>query len=101
MLSFLKTAKQDADAVLMASGFSKRFGRADKLLTLFRGKPLARHTLELVCGLGCFHEILFVTASPAVRELAEGLPVRVLWNEHPELGQNESIRLGVAASGAD
>ncbi|MDR0601913.1 MAG: NTP transferase domain-containing protein, partial [Treponema sp.] len=51
------------DAVLLASGFSRRFGNADKLLVLFREKPLARYTLELTSGLGRFREIFFIAAS--------------------------------------
>lgn len=90
------------DAVLMASGFSRRFGGEDKLLFPFRGKPLARHTLELVCGLGpVFRRILFVAAKEEVKALAEGLPVKVIHNAAPEKGQRESVRLGVAASEAD
>ncbi|MDR2159652.1 MAG: hypothetical protein LBP23_06260, partial [Treponema sp.] len=35
----------------MASGFSRRFAPENKLLVPFRGKPLARHTLDLVLGM--------------------------------------------------
>jgi molybdenum cofactor cytidylyltransferase len=87
-------------AVLLASGFSKRFGETDKLLASFRGKPLARHTLELVCGLGCFSRIFFAAAEEPVLALAGGLPVTALRNEHPGRGQRESIRLGLEAAGA-
>ncbi|MDR2484280.1 MAG: nucleotidyltransferase family protein [Treponema sp.] len=89
------------DAVLMASGFSKRFGNADKLLIPFQGRPLARHTLELACGLSCFHRIFFIAATDAVSALARDMPVRILKNERPERGQRESIRLGALASSAD
>ncbi|MDR3302789.1 MAG: nucleotidyltransferase family protein [Treponema sp.] len=88
------------DAILMAAGFSQRFGDANKLLAPFRGKALARHTLDLVCGIACFRRVLFIVADDAVRALAEGLPVSVIHNKHPEFGQRESIRLGVAASDA-
>jgi molybdenum cofactor cytidylyltransferase len=88
------------DAILVASGFSRRFGDANKLLAPFRGKPLSRHTLDLVCGLSCFQRVLFVVADDAVRVLADGLAVSVIRNEHPERGQRESIRLGVSASDA-
>lgn len=82
----------------MASGFSRRFGGADKLLAPFRGKPLARHTLDLVCGLDCFTRIFFTAAENPVFALAGGLPVTVLRNEHPERGRRESIRLGLEAA---
>jgi molybdenum cofactor cytidylyltransferase len=82
----------------MAAGFSKRFGEQNKLLATFRGKPLARHTLDLVCGLDCFSRIVFVAAEDAVLALAGGLPVTAARNEHPERGQRESIRLGLEAA---
>jgi molybdenum cofactor cytidylyltransferase len=85
-------------AILMASGFSKRFGEKNKLLAPFRGKPLARHTLDLVCGLNCFSRIFFVAAEDAVIALAGGLPVMVIRNERPGRGQRESIRLGLDAA---
>jgi molybdenum cofactor cytidylyltransferase len=87
-------------AVLLASGFSKRFGETNKLLAPFRGKPLARHTLDLVCGLDCFSRIIFVAAEEPVLALAVGLPVTAVRNEHPERGQRESIRLGLETAGA-
>jgi molybdenum cofactor cytidylyltransferase len=85
----------------MASGFSKRFGGQNKLRAPFRGKPLARHTLELVCGLECFTGVFFVAAEEPVLALAGGLPLTLVRNEHPAWGQRESIRLGLeAVSGA-
>ncbi|MDR3161234.1 MAG: nucleotidyltransferase family protein [Spirochaetaceae bacterium] len=90
-------------AILMASGFSRRFGEADKLLAVFRGKPLARHTVDLVCGLDCFTRIFFVAAKDPVRALAGGGPerLRVIRNRHPERGRRESIRLGLEAASED
>jgi molybdenum cofactor cytidylyltransferase len=88
-------------AVLMAAGFSRRFGGKNKLLVPFRGKPLARHTLDLVCAAGCFHRIFFITACEEAAELARGLPLTPIRNEHPELGQRESIRLGLEAAKAE
>jgi molybdenum cofactor cytidylyltransferase len=86
-------------AILMASGFSKRFGEENKLLAPFRGKALAWHTMDMVCGLGVFHRIFFVAAEDAVLALAEGLPLTPVRNGHPERGQRESIRLGLTAAG--
>jgi molybdenum cofactor cytidylyltransferase len=92
-------------AILMASGFSRRFGEGNKLLAPFRGKALARHTLDLVCGpdfsLNCFYRIFFVAAEDAVLALAEGLTLTTVRNEHPERGQRESIRLGLRAAGIE
>lgn len=82
-------------AILMASGYSRRLGGENKLL-LF-----APYTLALVTGLNMFDKIIFVCADNSVARLADGLPVTVLRNTHPEKGQRESIRLGVEASDTD
>lgn len=87
-------------AILLASGFSKRFGNENKLLVPFRGKALARHTLDLVCGLHCFSGVFFITADDQVAALAGGLPVTLVRNANPEKGRRESVRLGVEAAGA-
>jgi molybdenum cofactor cytidylyltransferase len=92
--------EQNIFAILMASGFSRRFGSENKLLVPFRGKALARHTLDLVCGMDCFREIIFVAADERTAALAGGLPSRLVRNTAPERGQRESIRLGVEAAGA-
>jgi molybdenum cofactor cytidylyltransferase len=90
-------------AILMASGLSRRFGEKNKLLEPFRGKPLARHTLELAAGLAASFAggIFFVVPDEETAALAEGLagPVAVR-NEAPEKGQRESIRLGLEAAGS-
>jgi len=85
-------------AILMAAGFSRRFGEQNKLLAPFRGKPLARHTLDLVCGIGCFEKVFFVCADEAVAALAGGLDVTTVYNPAPEKGQGESARLGLMAA---
>ena len=102
-------------AILMASGFSERFGGRNKLLVPFRGKPLVRYTLELACSFnGLFSEptndsfenapgfpggIFFVAASNEVIALASDLPmVRSIKNLSPEKGLRESVRLGVEAA---
>jgi molybdenum cofactor cytidylyltransferase len=88
-------------AVLMASGFSRRFGDENKLLFPFNGKPLARHTLELAASLDAFSAVFFVAADDAVAALAKDLPqVTLVRNNAPEKGRRESVRLGVEAAEA-
>lgn len=89
------------DAILMASGFSKRFGGQNKLLQPFNGKPLACHTLELAANSGLFQNIFFITSEPRVAALGEGFPVTHIHNAQPHRGSCESIRLGVSRSNAD
>ena len=86
----------------MASGFSERFGRQNKLLVDFRGKPLARYTLELAAGMHFPGGVFFVASSGDVAALASDLDaVRVIENTAPENGQRESVRLGVEAAGTE
>ena len=65
----------------------------------FRGKPLARHTLELAAGMDFSGGIFFVSASDEVAALAAGLDaVTVLRNAAAEKGRRESMRLGLEAA---
>ena len=89
-------------AILMASGFSKRFGEKNKLLVPFCGKALARYTLELVAGMDFSGGVFFVAASDEVVALSADIAsVTVIKNSGAEKGQRESVRLGVRACGAD
>ena len=94
------TDKGMTAAILMASGFSRRFCGRNKLLIPFRGKPLVRYTLELTAAIGFSGGIFFVTALDDVAALAADLPgVTVIKNAAPEKGQRESVRIGVEAAG--
>ena len=89
-------------AILMASGFSERFGKQNKLLVDFRGKPLARYALELAAGMYFPGGIFFIASSGDVAALAQDFgAVRVLKNNAPEKGLRESVRLGVEAAGTE
>ncbi len=91
----------NVDAVLMASGFSRRFGEENKLLAPFMGKPLLHYPLTLLCNCGMFRTIFVVAHDHEVKQLAKQFPVTVLHNSHPQHGSGESVRLGVQASLAD
>lgn len=93
--------KNEVCAVLMGSGFSRRFGAEDKLLYPFQGKPLASYTIELACGMPEFSDVILATRSDEIAALASGTRVRVIRNGAPERGMGESIRLGVMASSAE
>lgn len=92
-------------AILMASGFSRRFGDENKLLVPFRDKPLARHTLDLVLSVRVWEGVFFVCADDRVAALAleaaaaHDTPLlKVIRNTAPEKGRRESVRLGVEAA---
>lgn len=88
------------DAILMASGFSERFEGENKLLFLYKDKPIARYTIELAGSMG-FNKVILVAADSKIAHLADGLDITTIKNDHPEYGQRESIRLGVSKSDAD
>lgn len=75
--------------VLLAAGFSRRFGPDCKLQSPFRGKPLIRHAADAILGSG--FPVLAVTADPAVERL---LPeFRLVRSIGP---QSQSVRAGLA-----
>jgi len=92
-------------AILMAAGLSSRFASGkneNKLMAMFRGKPLIGHTLDLVCAMNCSEGIYVIYHDEAVarfvREAITTAPVRLIYNPAPEKGQGESAILGVKAA---
>ena len=83
-------------AVLLASGFSSRFGQSNKLLAPLRGKPLVAHAAELVGSLP-FRERVAVVAprESSLRTLLAGYGFRTIENPEPGDGQESSLRLGL------
>lgn len=88
-------------AIILASGFSKRF-KGNKLLTLYEEKPLIMHIIEKVARQG-FYEIMVVSQYDEVLNLVDHMttsksPIKAIKNNHPQAGVSQSIRLGVKAS---
>lgn len=88
------------DVVLLASGFSRRFGGKNKLLHPFQGKTLLARALELACSLQLGGKAILVHAAPEVAEAARDFPALAVRNDRPDRGICESVRLGVLASSA-
>jgi CTP:molybdopterin cytidylyltransferase MocA len=92
----------DVAAIILASGFSKRFGEKNKLLVPFQGKPLARYTMELTNRIDFQGRIFLVAACDDVAALAADLnKIKVIKNTTPEKGRRESVRLGLEAAGTN
>lgn len=88
-------------AIILASGFSKRFN-GNKLLALYEGKPMVMHIIDKVLQQE-FYEVLVVSQYEEVLSLvsskitSRGL-IKTVKNNHPEEGVSQSIHLGVQAS---
>lgn len=89
------------DAIIMAAGYSRRFGEQNKLLANINGTPLAAHVLATVCSVVSIQTVWFVCADKQVAALAAGTRAKVVMNNNPQRGQCESVRLGVLHSKAD
>lgn len=88
-------------ALLLAAGSSTRFG-GNKLLALWRGRPLLSHVISRITTLR--DQGLVSGATAVVRggeESAAGLlrqaGVRVIWNEHADHGMASSLQIGLRA----
>lgn len=77
--------------LLLAAGRSTRFGAANKLLTPFRGQPLAAHAADAMAAVPLDHRLV-VVADPAVAALFDGFEVLMI-NE-PDAPQSVSLALG-------
>ena len=88
-------------AIILASGFSKRFG-GNKLLALYKGKPLIMHIVDKVIKQN-FYEVIIVSQYDEVLSLvshaksSKGI-IKAVKNNNPQKGISESIKLGVKVS---
>lgn len=84
-------------AVILAAGQSRRMGDANKLLTLWHGKPLLCHALDLFQGRGL--PMLLVTGhdAEAVAALARPFGCKIVHNPGHEEGMGRSLAAGIAA----
>lgn len=81
-------------AIILAAGFSKRFG-GHKLLAEIEGKPIVQHVMEAVENSG-FDEIILVSRSSAVKKLAEGRSIKVVHNSDAAKGISSSVKCGIS-----
>lgn len=88
-------------AIILASGFSKRFN-GNKLLVFYEGKPLVMHIIDKILNQK-FHEIIVVSQYDEVLNLVSDNvapmgTIKTVKNNHPEAGVSESVKLGIKAS---
>ncbi|MCV6596335.1 MAG: nucleotidyltransferase family protein [Mangrovicoccus sp.] len=80
--------------LLLAAGISQRFGPANKLTAVYRGKPLIQHAVARLreCG---FEHLWVVLRDPDLMPLLPGFTPVLLRDDAPAL--SESLRQGIAA----
>ena len=81
--------------VVLAAGNSVRFGE-NKLLKLFLGEPMISRALNAIPS-EKFHRVVVVTQYDAIEDLAREKGFAVIRNDHPDLGQSYSVKLGLQA----
>ncbi len=91
--------------MVLAAGGARRFGGA-KLLAPLRGRPLAAHALEVVRGARSAElvgdaVVVAAAGDDAMLDLAREAGARSVVNDAPERGLSSSLRLGLAALGAE
>lgn len=87
------------DAVIMASGYSRRFG-GDKLLEKLEGIPLVEHLMKKLKNLP-FNRVMVVGRTEEMRETAERYGYEYIENRDAHLGQSESVKIGAEAMTGD
>ena len=88
--------------IYLAAGLSSRYG-SNKLLKEIDGKPMYRHLLDILTVMKeeepHRYELVVVTAYDEIEDYVKELPVKVVRNQHQELGASYSIKLGLEACG--
>jgi xanthine dehydrogenase accessory factor len=84
------------NAIIMASGFSRRMGR-NKLLLTFGGKPIIDHVIDNVTGSG-LTSVFLVSGSEAVLERGRLKHIKTIFNGNALAGQSESVKAGILGS---
>lgn len=81
-------------AIVLASGSGSRFQGENKLLALYRGKPILRHVLDALPE-ALFARRMVVTRSEEIVKLAEAAGFEGLRHSLPDI--SDTIRHGAAA----
>ncbi len=83
------------NAIIMASGFSRRMGR-NKLMLLYNGKPLIDNVIDHIEGSGL--EIFLVSGNEEVLERGRLRNINTIYNSKADEGQSESVKAGILNS---
>lgn len=87
------------DAILLASGLSKRMGCNKLLLPLGDSTVIGQFLSRFPYAL--FQKVIVVYGDQQIAALAREYPVILCHNQNPEAGKSHSIQLGVSLSSAE
>ena len=87
------------DAIILASGLSRRMGCNKLLLPLGNSTVLGQFLSRFPYAL--FQKVVFVYCDQQVAAIARQYPVVLCNNPSPEVGKSHSIQLGLSASTAE
>lgn len=85
--------------IVMASGLSRRMGQ-NKLLMNVNKKPMVENIVQQ-CTLSHLKNVLVVYSKEEVKNIVKDYDVTFCYNSQPEIGQSESIKIGVKKSSED
>lgn len=93
-----RTNATGLSAVLLAAGESRRMGDINKLTLPVAGQPLLRRTAQMLSRCGLVELVVVVGHQQHIaRDLLQGLPLRIVYNEDFRDGQMTSVSRGLAA----
>ncbi|MGD1935450.1 MAG: nucleotidyltransferase family protein [Candidatus Phaeomarinobacter sp.] len=82
--------------IILASGFSRRFGAKNKLLSPFKGKPLAAHCAALAAALPVHTTLgIIQPGDRAMADLFGSAGIGLMENPKADAGQGASLSLAV------
>lgn len=81
-------------AIIMASGLSRRMHGQNKLLMKYKNRAIFEYTLEAVKN-AKVDDMVVVTAFEEIMAYCQSENIRYIYNDNPEVGQSNSIKLGV------
>jgi molybdenum cofactor cytidylyltransferase len=91
-----RTMKYKINAIILASGFSKRMG-CDKLILPIKGKSILENIVDEILKVN-FNEIILIYRNEFVKKVVGEKPILCIENLNAENGMSESIKIGIKNS---
>jgi molybdenum cofactor cytidylyltransferase len=88
--------KYKINAIILASGFSKRMG-CNKLTLPYKGKLIIENLVDEIVKIK-FNEVILLYRDETVKKALEHKPIYLVQNHNAERGMSNSIKLGVSNS---